>query len=125
MICQINFRGRSPAGRDYSYILFTSGGYGAFADLDGRAALPGPSNMIGIPVEVWEENTGIMVVRKELRPDSGGAGEHQGGAGQIIELRNDTGGVLDATFFGSRTTLPARGFGGGRAGSLRSLSLDG
>lgn len=125
MICQINFRGRSPAGRDYSYILFTSGGYGAFADLDGRAALPGPSNMIGIPVEVWEENTGIMVVRKELRPDSGGAGEYQGGAGQIIELRNDTGAVLDATFFGSRTTLPARGFGGGRAGSLRSLSLDG
>jgi N-methylhydantoinase B len=125
MICQINFRGRSPAGRDYSFILFTSGGYGAFADLDGRAVLPGPSNMIGIPVEVWEENTGITVVRKELRPDSGGAGEHQGGAGQIIELRNDTGGVLDATFFGSRTTLPARGFGGGRAGSLRSLSLDG
>lgn len=125
MICQINFRGRSPAGRDYSYILFTSGGYGAFADLDGRSALPGPSNMIGIPVEVWEENTGITIVRKEFRPDSGGAGEHQGGAGQIIELRNDTGGVLDATFFGSRTTLPARGFGGGRAGSLRSLSLDG
>jgi N-methylhydantoinase B len=125
MICQINFRGRSPAGRDYSYILFTSGGYGAFADLDGRAVLPGPSNMIGIPVEVWEENTGITVVRKQFRPDSGGAGEHQGGAGQIIELRNDTGGVLDATFFGSRTTLPARGFGGGRPGSLRSLSLDG
>ena len=125
MICQINFRGRSPAGRDYSYILFTSGGYGAFADLDGRAVLPGPSNMIGIPVEVWEENTGITIVRKEFRPDSGGAGEHQGGAGQIIELRNDTGGVLDATFFGSRTTLPARGFGGGRAGSLRVLSLDG
>ncbi|MGH6777269.1 MAG: hydantoinase B/oxoprolinase family protein [Bradyrhizobium sp.] len=125
MICQINFRGRSPAGRNYSYILFTTGGYGAFADLDGRAALPGPSNMIGIPVEVWEENTGITIVRKELRPDSGGAGEHQGGAGQTIELRNDTGAVLDATFFGSRTTLPARGFGGGRVGSLRSLLLDG
>lgn len=125
MICQINFRGRSPQGRDYSYILFTSGGYGAFADLDGRAALPGPSNMIGIPVEVWEENTGITFLRKEWRPDSGGAGTFQGGAGQIIQLRNDTGSVVDAAFFGSRTTLAARGFVGGNSGSLRFLSLDG
>jgi N-methylhydantoinase B len=125
MICQINFRGRSPQGRDYSYILFTSGGYGGFADLDGRAALPGPSNMIAIPIEVWEDNTGITFLRKEWRPDSGGAGAFQGGAGQIIQLRNDTGGVVDAAFFGSRTTLAARGFSGGKPGSLRLLSLDG
>lgn len=125
MIFQINCRGRSPQGREYSYILFTSGGYGAFADLDGRPALPGPSNMIGIPVEIWEENTGITILRKEWRPDSGGAGAFQGGAGQIIELRNDTGTRIDAAFFGSRTALPARGFAGGRAGDLRVLSLDG
>lgn len=124
MICQINFRGRSPQGRDYSYILFTAGGYGAFADLDGRAALPGPTNMIGIPIEVWEENTGITFLRKEWRPDSGGAGAFQGGAGQIVRLRNDTGNVVDAAFFGSRTSLAARGFAGGDPGSLRVLSLD-
>jgi N-methylhydantoinase B len=125
MICQINFRGQSPAGREFSYILFTTGGYGAFLDLDGRAALPGPSNMIGIPIEVWEENTGITFLRKEFRIDSGGAGRYQGGAGQIIELRNDTGSTVDATFFGSRTTLPARGFAGGLPGRLRTLFLDG
>lgn len=125
MICQINFRGRAPSGRDFSFILFTSGGYGAFADMDGRAALPGPSNMIGIPVEIWEESTGITVLRKEIRPDSGGAGRFQGGAGQIIGLRNDTGRVVDAAFFGSRTSLPARGFGGGGDGSLRVLFVDG
>jgi N-methylhydantoinase B len=80
--------------------------------------------MIGIPIEVWEENTGITFLRKEFRPDSGGAGEYQGGAGQTIELRNDTGAILDATFFGSRTTLAARGFASGKPGSLRTLSLD-
>jgi N-methylhydantoinase B/oxoprolinase/acetone carboxylase alpha subunit len=90
-----NFRGRAPSGRHFSFILFPSGGYGAFVDMDGRAAPPGPSNMIGIPVEIWEENTGISVVRKEIRPDSGGAGKFQGGAGQIIALRNDTGAVVD------------------------------
>jgi len=125
MICQVNFRGRAPSGRPFSFILFTSGGYGAFLDMDGRAALPGPSNMIGIPIEIWEENTGISVLRKEIRPDSGGAGKFQGGAGQIIALRNDTGGVVDAAFFGSRTSLPARGFGGGNDGSLRLLFVDG
>ncbi|MBN9279377.1 MAG: hydantoinase B/oxoprolinase family protein [Hyphomicrobium sp.] len=125
MICQINFRGRSHQGRDYSYILFTSGGYGAFADLDGRPVLPGPSNMIGIPVEIWEENTGISFLRKEWRIDSSGAGAFQGGAGQVVELRNDTGAPVDAAFFASRTSRPARGFAGGIDGSLRVLSLDG
>jgi N-methylhydantoinase B len=125
MICQVNFRGRAPSGRHFSFILFTSGGYGAFVDMDGRAVLPGPSNMIGIPVEIWEENTGISVLRKEIRPDSGGAGKFQGGAGQIIVLRNDTGSVVDAAFFGSRTSLPARGFAGGNDGSLRLLFIDG
>lgn len=125
MICQVNFRGRAPSGRRFSFILFTSGGYGAFVDLDGRAALPGPSNMIGIPIEIWEEMTGISVLRKEIRPDSGGAGKFQGGAGQIIVLRNDTGAVVDAAFFGSRTSLPARGFAGGSAGGLRLLFVDG
>jgi N-methylhydantoinase B len=125
MICQVNFRGRAPNGREFSFILFTSGGYGAFSDMDGRAALPGPSNMIGIPIEVWEESTGITVTRKELRPGSGGAGRHCGGDGQIIELRNDTGNMVDAVFFGSRTSLPARGFEGGADGALRQLMLDG
>ena len=125
MICQVNFRGRSPAGRAFSYILFTAGGYGAFADLDGRPALPGPSNMIGIPIEIWEENTGVSFLRKEILPDSGGAGEHQGGAGQFIELRNDTGRPVDATFFGSRTSLPSRGFKGGRDGAIRTLFVNG
>jgi N-methylhydantoinase B len=125
MICQVNFRGRALSGRHFSFILFTSGGYGAFVDMDGRAVLPGPSNMIGIPVEIWEGNTGISVLRKEIRPDSGGAGKFQGGAGQIIALRNDTGAVVDAAFFGSRTSLPARGFGGGNNGSLRLLFVDG
>ena len=125
MIFQINFRGRSPSGRDFSYIFFTAGGYGAFADQDGRAALPGPSNMIAIPIEIWEENTGITYLRKELRPNSGGIGEFQGGAGQIIEVRNDTGRTVDAAFFGSRTDLAARGFRGGHNGSLRLLFVNG
>ena len=60
MVFQVNFRGQSQLGRDFSYIYFTPGGYGAFGDMDGRFALPGPSNMIGGPVEIWEEDTGCV-----------------------------------------------------------------
>jgi N-methylhydantoinase B/oxoprolinase/acetone carboxylase alpha subunit len=33
--------------------------------------------------------------------------------------------MVDAVFFGSRTSLPARGFEGGADGALRQLMLDG
>ncbi len=125
MVFQINLRGRSQTGRDFSYIYFTPGGYGAFGDMDGRFALPGPSNMIGGPVEIWEEDTGCFFLRKELLPDSGGAGEFQGGNGQVFELRNDTGRVLDASFMASRTRLAARGFRGGEPGAHRRTCVDG
>ncbi len=125
MIFQVNLRGRSRRGRDFSYIYFTPGGYGAFGDMDGRAALPGPSNMIGGPVEVWEEDTGCFFLRKELLPDTGGAGEFQGGNGQVFVLRNDTGRVLDASFMASRTRLAARGFRGGKPGAHRRIWVDG
>ncbi|GJD53985.1 Acetophenone carboxylase delta subunit [Methylobacterium crusticola] len=125
MIFQVNLRGRSQLGRDFSYIYFTPGGYGAFSDLDGRSALPGPSNMIGGPVEVWEEDTGCFFLRKELLPDTGGAGEFQGGNGQIFALRNDTGRVVNGAFMASRTRLAARGFRGGSPGAHRRIAVDG
>lgn len=125
MIFQMNFRGRTRDKREISSLLFSAGGYGAFADLDGRAALPGPSNMIGSPIELMEESTGVTFLRKELWPDSGGAGRHQGGAGQQIEMRNDTGQALDTAFFGTRTNIPARGFAGGKPGRIRTVGVDG
>ncbi len=125
MIFQLSLRGRTRDGRDVSSLLFSAGGYGAFSDLDGRSALPGPSNMIGNPIELVEESTGVTFLRKELWPDSGGAGRHQGGAGQQIEMRNDTGQPLDTAFFGTRTSIPARGFAGGERGQIRRIRIDG
>jgi N-methylhydantoinase B len=125
MVFQVNLRGQSQRGRDFSYIYFTPGGYGAFGDTDGCSGLPGPSNMIGGPVEIWEEDTGCFFLRKELLPDTGGAGTFQGGNGQVFELRNDTGRVLDAAFMASRTRLAARGFLGGMPGAHRRICVDG
>ena len=125
MVFQVNMRGRSPAGRPYSFIYFSPGGYGALDGYDGRAALPGPSNMIGASIEVWEEQTGCMFLRKEVMPDTGGAGEFSGGNGQIIVMRNVSPGVIEGSFMASRTRLVANGFHGGRDGTARTIKVDG
>lgn len=125
MIFQVNLRGRNGAGRDFSSIYFAPGGYGALGDMDGRAALPGPSNMIGGSIEIWEADTGCTFKRKEIKPDTGGAGQFQGGNGLVFELVNDTQGVIEASFMTSRTRLAARGFLGGMPGHLRIISVNG
>ena len=125
MLSQLNFHGRLPDGRFMSSLWFSSGGYGAFRDRDGRSALPGPSNMIVAPTELWEVENGITVVRKALLADSGGPGRRRGGAGQEVVLRNDTGTTLDLAIFASRTEFPARGFAGAPDASIRRVVVDG
>lgn len=124
MLTQFYFQGTSPEGRGISSIFFAAGGYGALCDLDGWPATPGPSNMIGTPVEVWENETGITMVEKTLLPDSGGAGEFRGGPGQDLTLRNDTGNELTVSTFAGRTEFPAEGYRGGRAGALRQHRIN-
>jgi N-methylhydantoinase B len=124
MVFQVNLRGRNRHGRRYASLYFSPGGYGALSGYDGRAALPAPSNMISGSVEAWEDQTGCTLLQKEMLPDSGGAGEFQGGNGQIFRLRNDTGAPLDAFFMASRTRLAARGFAGGLHGAPRRILLD-
>lgn len=125
MVFQVNMRGRSRTGRDYSFIYFSPGGYGALSGYDGRAALPGPSNMIGASIEVWEEQTGCMFLCKEAMPDTGGAGRFQGGNGQIFVMRNASAGTIEASFMASRTRLAANGFRGGLSGAARTINVDG
>ncbi len=125
MVFQVNMRGRTRGGRAYSSIYFSPGGYGAMTCRDGKAALPAPSNMIGASIEVWEEQTDCTFLRKEVLPDTGGAGQFQGGNGQVIVLRNDSGAPVEASFMASRTRHAASGFGGGRDGAVRVIQVDG
>ena len=125
MVFQVNLRGQTRTGRRYSSIYFSPGGYGALAGYDGRAALPAPSNMISGSIEVWEEQTNCTFLQKEIMPNTGGAGEFQGGNGQILRLRNDSGLPIEASFMASRTKLAARGFAGGEKGAVRVIRVQG
>ena len=81
--------------------------------------------MTGVPIEVWEDLTGMTVLRKSLLPDSGGPGRQRGGLGQEIVLRNDTGHDITLSCLSGRAEYPPRGFLGGEPGSLRRYDING
>jgi N-methylhydantoinase B len=125
MLNLINVQGQTREGRGVSSIFFASGGFGALAGLDGAAATPGPSNMTGTPIEVWEGLTGMTIVQKALLPDSGGAGRFRGGLGQAITLRNDSGHPLTISCLAGRTEFPPLGILGGKPGRSREIRING
>ncbi|MEJ1976647.1 MAG: hydantoinase B/oxoprolinase family protein [Acetobacteraceae bacterium] len=102
---------------------FHSGGAGARPQQDGLSATPFPSGVRNVPVEVTEAITPLVVWRKELRQDSGGAGRQRGGLGQIMEVgsRENAPFGLFAGF--ERVKFPARGRDGGGSGALGSVTL--
>ena len=103
--------------------LTHNGGTGARPGADGLSATGWPSGVWGSQVEVTESTVPVRVRRRELIPDSGGAGRQRGGLGQIIELESSEGRPIE--FFASleRMKHPARGRAGGAAGRLGRACL--
>ncbi len=101
-----------------------NGGTGARPSADGLSATAYPSGVRGTPVEITEQIAPLLYHRRELRPDSGGAGRTRGGLGQIIEVE-----ALDGAPFGiwaalDRIEHPTRGRAGGGPGAPGRLMLD-
>lgn len=125
MLNLINVQGRGPDGRDVSSIFFASGGFGALEGIDGAPTTPSPSNMTNVPIEVWENLTGMSFLSKRLLPDSGGAGRFRGGLGQKITMRNDTDGPYVISCLAGRTDFPPAGVLGGLPGARRMIAING
>ncbi|MEA2745758.1 MAG: N-methylhydantoinase [Acetobacteraceae bacterium] len=111
------------AGTQFMVMSFHSGGAGARPNQDGLSATPFPSGVRNVPVEATEAITPLVIWRKELRQDSGGAGKYRGGLGQIMEVssREDAAFGIFAGF--ERVRFPARGRNGGGAGQCGAVSL--
>jgi N-methylhydantoinase B len=109
--------------RPFMVTTFHSGGAGARPSLDGLSATPFPSGVRNVPVEITETIAPVVIWKKEYRPDSGGAGEHRGGLGQVMEVEHREGAPFGifATF--ERVKHPARGRDGGKSGGNGRLSL--
>ncbi|SOH94905.1 N-methylhydantoinase B [Monaibacterium marinum] len=111
-------------GRRAEVLMFNSGGTGARPALDGLAATAFPSGVHTMPIEATEQTGPIIVWRKELRPDSGGAGRLRGGLGQVIEIAAAQGHEFDFSAMFDRVNHPARGRDGGQQGAAGVVELD-
>ncbi|HBK04623.1 MAG TPA: 5-oxoprolinase [Acetobacteraceae bacterium] len=110
-------RGNKPVVADFEIITFNSGGTGARPTQDGLNATAFPSGVRTMPVEATENVAPIVMWRKELKPDSGGAGRTRGGVGQIMEIatKGDLEFAVNASF--DRVANAPKGREGGLNGA--------
>ena len=123
---QVSLRPRSdgPApehARRSEVLTFNSGGSGARPEHDGLNATAFPSGVMTMPIEATEHAGPVMIWRKELRPDSGGAGKTRGGLGQYMEVGAQEGYEFDIQAMFDRGEHPARGRRGGRNGANTTI----
>ncbi len=116
-------RSNRPVVADFEIITFNSGGTGARPGSDGLNATAFPSGVRTMPVEATENVAPVIFWRKELKPDSGGAGQTRGGAGQIMEIgaKGDLEFAVNATF--DRVAHAPKGREGGLPGAAGVVRL--
>jgi N-methylhydantoinase B len=102
-------------------LTFNSGGAGARPTLDGLNATAFPSGVMTMPIEATENAGPVIIWRKELRPDSGGAGKYRGGLGQFMEVGAVEGHEFDFQAMFDRVDHPARGRQGGAPGAATTI----
>jgi N-methylhydantoinase B len=100
-----------------------NGGMGARPMKDGLSATAFPSGVWGSQIETTESQEPIRYLRRELRPDSGGAGKYRGGDGQIIEVENREAAPMQMAASFERMIYPAAGRDGGHDGRPGTITL--
>jgi N-methylhydantoinase B len=126
---QVSLRPRTDAeapkgARRAEVLTFNSGGSGARPQHDGLNATAFPSGVMTMPVEATEHAGPVVIWRKELRPDSGGAGRQRGGLGQYMEVSGREGHEFDMQAMFDRVDHPARGRQGGAPGASTTIAQD-
>lgn len=115
------WRGQDPS---FTITIFQVGGTGARPTKDGLSAVGFPSGVAGVPAEVIESLSPLVMRRRQLRPDSGGAGTWRGGLGQLTEFIRRGNGKWSVSCIVDRSKYPALGLLGAQAGAPGELVLD-
>ena len=119
-----NVHGTGPDGNRFTLLSFLSGGTGARRGLDGLNSTAFPSGVAGIPTEVFENRSPLVMLEREFRRDSGGPGRYRGGLGHKIMY---SGLRLKEPYrlspFTDRVRHPAPGLEGGLPGAPGEFQL--
>jgi N-methylhydantoinase B len=124
------FYGRDQARRPFHAVMIRGGGMGASARGDGAGCFIFPANGANTPVEILESDTPLLFERRELIPDSGGAGEYRGALGRraVIRVPDDETAPLSPVHLGvqsGRFRLPPEGLAGGQPGRSARFLVNG
>jgi len=112
-------------GREFAIEPVHNGGTGARPYADGLSATAYPSGVFGSQVEITEAVAPVIMWRRELRADSGGAGQFRGGLGQRIEMSAANDAAFLVFLSVERLKFPALGRAGGRPGAPGRIRLEG
>ncbi|MEM8792240.1 MAG: hydantoinase B/oxoprolinase family protein [Pseudomonadota bacterium] len=115
----------AQSGREaFAVELVHNGGTGARPGKDGLSATAFPSGVWGSQVEIAEQVAPVVVHRRDLRQDSGGAGRYRGGLGQRIEIGPSGGDAFLVFPAVERIQFPAKGREGGAPGAAGRIRID-
>ena len=110
-------------GPRFTTTIFQVGGTGARPTKDGLSATGFPSGVAGVPAEVIESLAPLVMQRRQLWTDSGGAGAQRGGLGQLTSFSNRSGERWSVSCIVDRTRYPAPGLLGAAAGAPGEVLL--
>jgi N-methylhydantoinase B len=110
-------RGKDDRGRPFTFFQTSAGGTGARAAKDGLDNTGFPSGVAGVPAEVIEVLSPLVLHERSIRRDSGGPGRFRGGLGQRMRfgIRSDAPWTFAALF--DRLRQAPRGYLGGSDGA--------
>ena len=111
-------------GEQFCYVFFSAGGTGARPNKDGLSATAFPSGIQGVPVELVENVSPLLLECRELIKDSGGPGRFRGGLGQRIVFHVRSSEPVQHSPMYDRILFPAKGFAGGLPGAKGRICLD-
>jgi len=117
--------GQDEDGNPIAAHLLPNGGKGAVHCEDGLPTIAFPSNGTLTPAEILENSVPLRVVRRDLRPDSGGPGKYRGGLGQELAFQVVGERSLQVRVRPDKMRFPAPGICGGQPGATGELLLDG
>ncbi len=124
------FYGRRNNGSPWHSVIIRGGGMGASATNDGYYDFIFPANGANTPVEIFESDTPLLVEKREIITDSGGAGRMKGGLGRrvIFKAPDDEYAPLPPVNLGiqsGRYRYPPEGLFGGKDGLKAQFLING
>ncbi len=127
---QTIFYGRRHTGQPFHTVMIRGGGLGAGGSRDGEGCFIFPANGANTPVEIFESDTPLMIDRRELLIDSGGAGQQRGALGrrEIFRVPDDAYAPQPPINLGiqsGRFRLPPEGLFNGRSGARAQFLVNG